>query len=57
MTYNYYRSIAETTLNLHFGSPYSTGTVDWGYTRLVLLEHLRETPTLNQHLVPIRDFC
>jgi hypothetical protein len=37
------QSIAEmTTLNLHFGSPYSTGTVDWGYTRLVLLERLRE---------------
>ena len=29
-TYNYYRSIAETILNLLFGTPYSTGTVDWG---------------------------
>jgi hypothetical protein len=29
-------------LNLHFGSPYSTGTVHWGYTRLVLLERLWE---------------
>jgi hypothetical protein len=37
------QSIAEmTTLNLHFGSPYSTGTVDWGYTRLVLLKHLEK---------------
>ena len=36
-TYNYYRSIAETILDLLFGTPYSTGTVDWGSTRLVLL--------------------
>jgi hypothetical protein len=36
------QSIAETILYLLFGSPYSTGTVDWGYTRPVLLEHLRE---------------
>jgi len=36
------QSIAETNSNLHFGSPFSTGMVDWGYTRLVLLEHLRE---------------
>ena len=28
-TYNYYRSIAKTILNLLFGTPYSTGTVDW----------------------------
>ena len=28
-TYNYYRSIEETILNLLFGTPYSTGTVDW----------------------------
>jgi hypothetical protein len=27
-TYNYYKSIAETILNLLFGAPYSTGTVD-----------------------------
>jgi hypothetical protein len=27
-TYNYYKSIAENILNLHFGSPYSTGMVD-----------------------------
>jgi glutathionyl-hydroquinone reductase len=32
------QSIAETILYLLFGSPYSTRTVDWGYTRLVLLE-------------------
>jgi hypothetical protein len=37
-TYNYYKSIAETILNLLFRSPYSTGTVDWGSTRLVLLD-------------------
>jgi hypothetical protein len=36
-TYNYYKNIEETILNLHFGSPYSTGTVNWGYTRLVFL--------------------
>jgi len=41
-TFNYYKNIAETILNLLFGTPYSTGTVDWGSTRLVLLEHLRE---------------
>jgi len=29
-TYKYYRSIEETILNLLFGTPYSTGTVDWG---------------------------
>ena len=28
--YNYYRSIEETILNLLFGTPYSTGMVDWG---------------------------
>ena len=27
-TYNYYRSIAQTILNLLFVTPYSTGTVD-----------------------------
>jgi hypothetical protein len=27
-TYNYYKSIAESILNLLFGSPYSTGTMD-----------------------------
>jgi hypothetical protein len=42
-TYNYYKSIAETILNLPFRTPYSTGTVDWGSTHLVLLEQLRET--------------
>ena len=36
------QSIAETNPNLHFGLPFSTGTVDWGYIRLVLLEHLKE---------------
>ena len=36
------KSIAETILYLLFGSPYSIGTVDWGYTLLVLLEYLRE---------------
>jgi hypothetical protein len=29
-TYNYYKCIAETILNLLFGAPYSIGTVDWG---------------------------
>jgi hypothetical protein len=29
-TYNYYKSIAETILNLLFGAPYSIGMVDWG---------------------------
>jgi hypothetical protein len=29
-TYNYYKSIAKTILNLLFGTPYSTGTVDRG---------------------------
>ena len=29
-TYNYYKSIAKTMLNLLFGIPYSTGMVDWG---------------------------
>jgi pantothenate kinase len=51
------QSIEETILNLYFGSSYSTGTVDWGYTCLVLLEHLKETSPLDHHLVPIRDFC
>ena len=27
-TYNYYKSIVEIILNLLFGAPYSTGTVD-----------------------------
>ena len=36
------QSMVETIIYLLFGSPFSTGTVDWGYTRLVLLEHLRE---------------
>jgi hypothetical protein len=41
-SYNYYKSIAETILNLLFGTPYSIGMVDWAYTRLVHLEHLME---------------
>jgi hypothetical protein len=41
-TYNYYESIAETILNLLFGAPYSIGMVDWGSTRLVLLETFRK---------------
>jgi len=36
------QSTTETILNLLFGSPYSVGTVDWGSTHLVLLEHLKE---------------
>ena len=36
-TYNYYGSIAEIILNLFFGTPYSTGTVDLESARLVLL--------------------
>ena len=42
-TYNYYRSIAETILNLLFGTPYSTGMVDWGNTRLVLMDSTRNS--------------
>ena len=34
------QSIAEAILYLLFGTPYSTGTVYWGSTRLVLLEHV-----------------
>jgi hypothetical protein len=41
-TYNYYKSIAETILNLLFGAPYSTGIVDWGNTRLILMETFRK---------------
>jgi hypothetical protein len=37
-TYNYYKSIVETIVNLLFGSLYSTGMIDWGSTRLVLLD-------------------
>jgi hypothetical protein len=28
--YNYYKSIAQTILDVLFGASYSTGTVDWG---------------------------
>ena len=55
-TYNYYRSIAETILNLLFGIPYSTGTVDWGNTRLVLMDSTRISsldPPFGTHL----GFC
>jgi hypothetical protein len=49
-TYNYYKSIAETILDLLFGASYSTGTVDWESTRL---DTSKETLHLVHHLVPI----
>jgi hypothetical protein len=55
-TYNYYKSIAETILNLLFGAPYSTGTVDWGKHSPNTHRNLQENLHWNHHLVPIRDF-
>jgi hypothetical protein len=55
-TYNYYKSIAETILNLLFRAPYSTGMVDWGSTRLVLLKTFRKLLTRITIWYPSRIF-
>jgi hypothetical protein len=52
-TYNYYKSIAKTILNLLFGTPYSTGTVDWGaltwYSWNNLGKHITLEPPSGTH--------
>jgi hypothetical protein len=55
-TYNCYKSIVETILNLLFGTPYSIEMVDWGKHSSSTHGNLQETLYWNHHLVPIEDF-